>query len=307
MPAHRYWFQVGEVFFKVTNYGRTNFTLNIPRVYGHSPYFAMHLTDPVWDRNGRVSSGCDMGGGPRCPTIAVDQGGVSDWVDVGALMDVLQHGSWNLHGSYTNWTNGVRHQTEPFADYKVTVGTKLSSLPPSAIAPVGTFDAKGLAGNPGGFVQLLFDASTRASRRVRPQAADFYEIMDELDAQAKAASPALVGKPASLTPVFANSYPATGPPTGGGTTEPRLGGGPSRNCPRCDAEFNTTVQRFHALYNLQPCNDVSPVNLKGVPPHERSNMTYIDLRSYVWNRAGARAVQLENKKTSAVNCLDSAD
>ena len=113
--------QAGEVFFKVSNYGNTNFTLAIPRVYGHSPYFAMHLTDPVWDSHGRVSSGCNMGGGPRCPSIAVNAGAVSGWVDVGEEMDVLQHGSWNLHGSYTNWTAGKRYQTEPFGDYKVTV------------------------------------------------------------------------------------------------------------------------------------------------------------------------------------------
>jgi hypothetical protein len=48
--------QAGEVFFKVSNYGKTNFTLAIPHVYGHSPYFAMHLTGPVWDSHGRAGS-----------------------------------------------------------------------------------------------------------------------------------------------------------------------------------------------------------------------------------------------------------
>ena len=66
------------------------------------------------------------------------------------------------------------------------MGAKLSAQPASSIVPIGEFDAKGLVGNPGGFIQLLFDASTRASKRIRPQAADFYEIMDELDAQTKA-------------------------------------------------------------------------------------------------------------------------
>ena len=74
------------------------------------------------------------------------------------------------------------------------MGAKLSAQPASSIVPIGEFDAKGLVGNPGGFIQLLFDASTRASKRIRPQAADFYEIMDELDAQTKASKPALVGR-----------------------------------------------------------------------------------------------------------------
>ena len=176
------------------------------------------------------------------------------------------------------------------------MGAKLSAQPPSSIVPIGEFDAKGLVGNPGGFIQLLFDASTRASKRIRPQAADFYEIMEELDAQTKASTPALVGKPLAMTPVFATSYPTSGPPSGGGTTEPRLGGGPSSNCPRCDGEFNATAGRFHALYNLQPCNGATPSNLAGVPPHMRSNMTYIDLRSDVWSqtRLAAQLASLRN-------------
>lgn len=40
--------QAGEVFMKVTNFNTThNMTLVVPRVYGHSPYFTMHTSQPV--------------------------------------------------------------------------------------------------------------------------------------------------------------------------------------------------------------------------------------------------------------------
>eukprot|EP00665_Eupelagonemidae_sp_cell47_P001571 gene1571-2095_t len=70
----------------------------------------MHLTQPVGSKE-RPVSGCQMNGGPL------------EWVDVGAQMDVLNHGSWNLHGTAGGG---------PYGDYRVTVGAKLSGEGPAA-------------------------------------------------------------------------------------------------------------------------------------------------------------------------------
>ena len=87
----------------------------------------------------------------------------------------------------------------PFNQYKVTVGVKLSSQPLSAVKPIGTFDCNK---DPQGALQLLFDASTRASERVRSEASDFFEILAELDKQ----TPTLHGRTPTQTPVYANTF-----------------------------------------------------------------------------------------------------
>ena len=94
-------------------------------------------------------------------------------------------------------------------DYKLSVGVKLSSEPTSAIQTLETFDCGGGSGDApagpqgSGTVTLLFDASTRATRRIRGQAADFQELMVSLDAQTAAG---VHGKPPSLTPIFAGTF-----------------------------------------------------------------------------------------------------
>ena len=90
--------QQGEVFLQVKNLNTThNFTLTVPRVYGHSGYFTMHLTQPVPTADGGLASGCTFtGGGSRCTKIFVAPGKISQWVDVGAAVDVYNHGSWNF-------------------------------------------------------------------------------------------------------------------------------------------------------------------------------------------------------------------
>ena len=159
-------------------------------------------------------------------------------------MGVLQHGTWNLIGLFHNWTakftNGtgppVFRGSTPFNKYKITVGLKLSHEPISAISPIATFDCNG---DERGSVQMLFDASTRATKRMRSQAADFYEIVTELDAQ----TPSLHGQTPSQTPIYAGTF-STGPPRGGG-------GGGSSTCPKCGAIYNQTVARYQEMFNIQ--------------------------------------------------------
>ena len=118
-----------------------------------------------------------------------------------------QWGSWNLHATAHNDSKVA------LCDYKLSVGVKLSSEPTSAIQTLETFDCGGGSGDapagPGdlrqgsGTVTLLFDASTRATGRIRGQAADFQELMVSLDAQTAAG---VHGKPPSLTPIFAGTF-----------------------------------------------------------------------------------------------------
>ena len=70
-----------------------NLTLAVPRVYGHSAYFTTHLSQPMPTADGLgLASGCTFNGGPLCGNIAVPPAATSDWVDVGAFMDVYNHG-----------------------------------------------------------------------------------------------------------------------------------------------------------------------------------------------------------------------
>ena len=58
-----------------------NFTLTVPVGYFHNPYFYEHLREDV---------------NIALPGIFVQPGGISDWVDVGSLINTQQHGTWNL-------------------------------------------------------------------------------------------------------------------------------------------------------------------------------------------------------------------
>jgi hypothetical protein len=181
---------------------------------------------------------------------------------------VCRHGSWNLHGIFHNWTskfpNGtgppVQRGKVPFGQYKVIVGTKTSQEPLSAIKPIGTFDC---ANDPNGFLQLLWDVNTRATKRMRSQASDFYDILGELDAQ----TPTLHGRTPTMTPIYAGTF-SSGPPSGGG-------GSGSSTCPKCGAIYNQSVARYESYFNIQSTANNADTLGKG------SNMTYIDVRTSI--------------------------
>jgi len=58
----------GEVFFGVTNYGKTNFSLMVPRIYGHGAgwWEGSHLAQPIVSKTGVISSGCAYSGEQIC-------------------------------------------------------------------------------------------------------------------------------------------------------------------------------------------------------------------------------------------------
>lgn len=183
-------------------------------------------------------SSCDMRGGSGCTVISVPAGGTSAWVDVGDSMDTLNHGSWNFAAG----------------EYSITVGVGSAAKP----TPIGTFTS----GNSS--LQLLVDANTRATRRVRGRTSDFWEIKAQLDAQ----TPTLHGKLKTLTPVYATTFSA-GAPSGGGSS--------STTCPNCGSTYTTAQKEYAAMFNLQsracswPC-DASELS---------GPMAYVDLRSHI--------------------------
>ena len=165
-----YMSQAGEMFMQVHNMNTTsNMTLTVPRVYGHSAYFTNHLSQPISTPPtplapaGGLASGCSFQGGPDCGQIYVDAGGKSKWVDVGAFVDVYNHGSWNF---------------KTVGNYALQIGIG-SAAAPTPIGPAFVSNGDG--------VQLLFDWSTRATKRVRTEASDFWELKASLDQQSAAA------------------------------------------------------------------------------------------------------------------------
>lgn len=121
---------------------------------------------------------------------------------------------------------GVKH--EPFNRSDTT------------ITPLDVFDARI------GDSQIVWDASTRMTRRVRHSGADFYDIMASFEEQGP-----VNGRPLALTPLFAGSFTAgpNGGPTGGGcggtcdTTK-----SPTTCASREDPRFSPAVTEFKEMY-----------------------------------------------------------
>jgi hypothetical protein len=99
--------QGGEVFFKVTNTNTTlQLNLSLPFVLGHSIYWDTHIRLPVnvsvppdaLPSAPRIASGCTHSDphGATCPTIRVPPKATTDWIDVGYLIDVFNHGQWGI-------------------------------------------------------------------------------------------------------------------------------------------------------------------------------------------------------------------
>jgi hypothetical protein len=178
--------QAGEVFLKYTNHNRDkNCTFEVPLMYMHNPYYGQHL---YLNRTVEVS----------VPPMAT-----SDWVDAGAMMDTLNHGTWNFGGTKgcgKNYTVAVGVRTDPFdhtgGDGSLDGG--VSGPPSPTIVPVrgAVFDMRQNDS------QMVVDASTRASRRVRHSGADFVEIMASLDAQ----TPQIHGKPLDVLGLWASTF-----------------------------------------------------------------------------------------------------
>ena len=111
----------------------------------HSAVCVCSPSLPIPTPDGGLTAGCQFTGGPRCGSIYVDKGGTSEWVDVGMYM------------------------------IQVGVKTKPGQAEPEPIGPRFVSSGEG--------VQIVFDASTRATKRVRSEASDFFELSEALDLQ----------------------------------------------------------------------------------------------------------------------------
>jgi hypothetical protein len=163
----------------------------------------------------------------------VEAGATSAWVDVGAQMAVLQWGSWSLGGTAAN------DSKVPHCEYRLTIiGVKLSRDSLEKIEPLETFDCGGAAGRGG--IELLFDVSTRSSRRIRGKNSDFAALMANLDKQTKG----LHGRPPSRTPVF-------------GETFARYSTTASGNYTVMNDDYNSTAERFYKMYGFNESGTTS--------------------------------------------------
>ena len=278
--------QAGEVFVKVHNHNTTEvLNLTVPFVVGHSIYYDTHLRLPLAPATvgGAPFSSCTHTGGPHCPVVSVPPGGVSDWVDVGGLMDTFNHGQWSFQfGNYSLQLGVLSHASG--------VPTQTGIAPPASIETIGTFNSRGSS------LYLLFDANTRASRRIRDRTEDVYAVAALLDEQTKTMVPGRLptevpffGTFFQEVPMTAAIFPPGQPPH---KQQPAV-------CPRCGAEYATMFARIHKMFSgpgpsgLQP-TDFIERNASGLPPLADADIFkfgYIDVRQFItpWNPEGLAA------------------
>jgi hypothetical protein len=268
--------QGGEVFMKVHNHNATqplNFT--VPFVMGHSIYWDTHLRLPLAAATpgATPTSSCTHTGGPQCPVISVAAGAVSDWVDVGGLMDAFNHGQWNFQFGNYSLEIGV------LGDANAAAGGLRSQGGPD-IETIGTFDSQGSS------LKLLFDANTRGSRRIRARTEDVFAVAALLDEQSKTM---VTGRLPTEVPFFGTFFQPE-PMTG---SIPVPGQPPHKQepavCPRCGEEYATMFERIHAMFSGPGPAGVQPTdwidrNASGLPPADDTKpfkFGYIDVRQFI--------------------------
>eukprot|EP00041_Stephanoeca_diplocostata_P032483 m.1041146 g.1041146 ORF g.1041146 m.1041146 type:complete len:1572 (-) comp24157_c0_seq4:1290-6005(-) len=258
--------QHGEVLAKLESLADTAMSVTLPRTYSRSPLWKGKLVLPVLEHTQvhtnkthvvnttRVISGCGYtglvqlatsplrplpAGLTRCVTVSLAPRAVSPWVDVGRLLDSLNHAAWNL----------------PQGNYSITLAlADQGSGAPSRV--LGRFVSSTMQP-----LTLLVDASTRASRRIRPRAADFWALFDALQ------RPNASHTPPVHVPVFATTFQRD---------TPHGGGGPPYTRP--DPAYQRAQRAFEDMFGLSPM-DVLPLS----PGSHgwRTPWGYLDLRALV--------------------------
>jgi len=156
--------QSGDVYLRVTNRDNKPLTFKGGRATGggnwqqHSPYW-VHLRD--WPQ----------------PSVTVQPGKTSNWIEVGGTMDTLNDGQWF-------WTGN--------GQYRVEFGLR---EPDGSIAPIAEFKDEG-------DLTLAADGDTRYSRRLRRREEVLYDLLAEL----KEADPAPHGRAPQKTPIYAHTF-----------------------------------------------------------------------------------------------------
>ncbi len=156
--------QSGDVLVRVTNRGNQPLVFSGRGAPGggnwqqHSPYW-VHLRD--W----------------TAPSIEVEPGKTTDWIEVGGLMDSLADGQWF-------WTGN--------GPYKAEFGVKDAA---GRIESLASFTGQG-------DLTLAADADTRYSRRLRTQDQVLYDLLDYL----KKENPSPHGRAPQRTPIYGYTF-----------------------------------------------------------------------------------------------------
>ena len=158
--------QSGDVYLRVKNTGTKPLTFTGGKAVGggnwqqHSPYW-VHIRN--W----------------KAPSVSVEPGRTSDWVEVGSTMDSLSDGQWT-------WTGN--------GPYQVEFGLR---EPDGSRSSLATFTGEGT-------LKLAADGDTRYSRRLRRQEEVLYDLLDYL----KQENPAPHGRIPSRTTIYAYTFDA---------------------------------------------------------------------------------------------------
>ena len=131
--------------------------------------------------------------------------------------------------------------------YTIEVGVKTTANQTEP-EPIGTFVSSGEG------VQIVFDASTRASRRVRSEASDVFELAAALDLQTPTMVPNQFGKKGVRldaasqrmswdlnVQVYGTFFKNT--PSGGGFA--------STSCPKCGVEYTSIWNKMNEMFGIQ--------------------------------------------------------
>ena len=130
-------------------------------------------------------------------------------------------------------------------------------------------------------LQLLFDASTRATHRMRPQGADFWALSEALGNQTH--SPSFrAGAVPQHVPTYGTFWSAVSPSGGG-----NVGGG-NPVCPRCGAEYTKAQATMSAMFGINPVGGgvgtalgIDPTTGQWSPDGTPNQMGYVDRRGCI--------------------------
>jgi hypothetical protein len=155
----------------------------------------------------------------QCVTFVIAPREKTDFVDVGRLIDTMNHATWNL----------------PVGNYTITLALKDGA---GKMQPLGVFPSNNAP------LQILTDASTRASGRVRVRASDFWELYPKLKALEKTLTVKCPGcKPPTKIPIFASTFQRDMPQGGfspeGGTGKP-------------DPKYKAAQADFETMFAISP-------------------------------------------------------
>ena len=219
--------QFGEVFAKVKSHSDKGMHLTFPRTHNRSPIWEHRTYYPIWTNSTArtkgskaavphwaFGDGCSDGVGkavviepppdpekkpakptkplwtpsPWCINLRLEPRSTTGWIDVGRMLDTFDHSELAL----------------PVGNYSVTFGVKDFKTGEIAeiFGPVDAFPASAASrpGHPACSQSTLIDASIRASRRLRPDDADFWRIYGQLK------DTAVHGRPPTEVPIFAYTF-----------------------------------------------------------------------------------------------------